>query len=145
MNGRHVQSLSDQQRELLRKYLDHYTALATRKKKPQAPSGYRFLRVCEGKEEPQSDHEIAFMAYRRDLAEKAAQLKTAQKRPVHSVKLQEKVALEGNFHVGSRPVASPTPFRATPGFARKIAEPLGSRDDFKKDSARNWARAIKPK
>ena len=145
MNGRHVQSLSDHQRELLWKYLDHYMVLAARKKKPQSPSGYRFLSVCDGKEEPQTDHEIAFVAYRKDLAEKAAQLRTAQRQPPPSVELRKKVVLEGNFHVGSRPVSSPTPLRSTPGFARKIAEPLGSREDFKRDSARNWARAVKPK
>lgn len=145
MNGRHVQSLSNHQRELLLKYLDHYMALAARRKKPQSPSGYRFLRVCNGKEEPQTDHEIAFVAYCKDLAEKAARLRSAQKLPPPLGKPREKVVLEGDFHVGSRPVSSPTPLRSTPGFARKIAEPLGSREDFKKDSARNWARAVKPK
>lgn len=30
-------------------------------------------------------------------------------------------------------------------YARRIAEPLGSREDYKRDSARNWSRALKSK
>ena len=145
MNGRHVPSLNSRQRELMKKYLDHYKALASGRKKPMSESGFRFLRVCAGKEEPSTDHEIAYCAFQKDVAEQGYRQRAIPRVISESPKPRQKVVLDGEFHVGSRVVHSPTPLRETPTFARKAAEPLGTREDFKKDSGRNWARARKPK
>ena len=42
-------------------------------------------------------------------------------------------------------LSSPTPKRTVKSGAQFINEPLGSREDFKKDSASNWARSRTPK
>lgn len=42
-------------------------------------------------------------------------------------------------------VEGQTKHREPKPYARRVAEPLGSREDFKRDSARNWSRAQRPK
>ena len=54
---------SNEERELLRRYLDFYQALHSGLRKPTTRDQEHFLQVCRGKAKPRTPHETAYVRY----------------------------------------------------------------------------------
>jgi hypothetical protein len=202
--------------ELIELNLPFYRDLDTGLREPTTPDQRRFVKVCRGELQAQSEHERAYMAYcqgalskdgdgpqktdyidhlnrigptvntsgpfqkrmpkprnsspksarkselQRKIAENRAKSKALRKEAaqkkyanlIRSGQIKGKQSMgapkksdwetsspyvsSGGKPGGTKPVQEPAG-------RRYIAEPLGSRDDFKKDSASNRNRAMKPK
>ena len=58
-------TLSQKENELIRKHLKFYQDLDNYNRRATTDEQKRFMRVCRGIERPETNHEIAYMKYRR--------------------------------------------------------------------------------
>ena len=75
-------SLTDIERGLLKKHLKFYQSLDSGNLPPATQAQEKFIAVCKGKELPSTEHEIAYLKFKKLLAERKIQnAKIAQKEP----------------------------------------------------------------
>src|SRR5262245_18374168 len=126
--------------EYLKKYMRFYRELQSGKRTPQTPLQQNFVDFIRGKtQRAMTIHAKAFSTYLmnpslydKHLKDAPGAIRASKDRP-------------STHNDVSRVVHSPTPKRATPSFARFFPEPLGTGDDFRKDSAANRSNAFKNK
>jgi hypothetical protein len=63
--ARELFRLSDRERELLLQHSPFYLALASSARQPTTPAQRHFVLVCRGEAEPETDHERAFLNFRK--------------------------------------------------------------------------------
>ncbi len=68
-----ILSLTDTERELLKKHLKFYQSLDSGSRTPATQSQEKFVAVCEGKELQSTEHEIAYLKFKKLLAERKKQ------------------------------------------------------------------------
>lgn len=61
----HLFRLTDRERELLERYYDFYKALALGSRKPTTEAQNHFVSVCHGEAEANTEHELAYMNFRK--------------------------------------------------------------------------------
>ena len=126
---------------LIDRHLDFYQSLDDGSRTPNTEAQEHFVRVCRGDLPSKTDHELAYMAFRRH--EMKQQKKPEDKPPQRQLKKPvprqfAKPRPSTGRAVGTKPIA-------TPDWKRFIDEPLGTREDFKKDSSNNRDRSRRQK
>lgn len=125
------------QKKLIQKYLRFYNQLSSGQRKPTTAAQVHFVEVCNGKYEPHTEHKVTYLVYREacDMQDRRSKKSQRARKPIAN---QQRSVTQ------QRPIYKVDP-RAPKPWSRYIDEPLGSREDFKRDSARNWSRARRPK
>ncbi len=136
---------------LIDRHLKFYQTLNDGSRKPDTAAQVHFVKVCRGALLPETDHERAYMAYRQSKAKQEYNTEEPAIRSKPTVGQKPRPAYK---KPPLRTFAQPQPNRSQaagtkpvsqPNWKRFIDEPLGTRDDFRKDSAGNKNRARYPK
>ena len=147
-------TLTPNQSELIGRHYRFYRELDLGERTPKTELQKQFVEVCRGRKPAVTPHEIAYMAFKRSrekgapekpkskaqrTSEKCMHRLSAKVRPSSFVKADSaRPAInQENIHLIDPRAAKP--------WTRHIEEPLGSREDFKRDSGRNRSRARQPK
>ena len=119
--------------KLIAPYIKALEELDRGSRAPQTALQAHFVEVCRGGAQPTTPYERAYLAWR---AKEQRRLK---------IELEEEACRRELHNNRGREAAAPSP-KPVPGrwsdpkpYARFIAEPLGTRADFKKDRAANFA------
>jgi hypothetical protein len=131
------------QKKLINRHLKAFYELSNGLRKPVTPMQMHFVDVCNGKYGPRTEYEIAYLAFLKACEEYRHQLKQVEgnsKTPPTSNRQERAIRPIGQ----ERPIHEVDP-RARKPWSRYINEPLGTREDFKRDSAGNRSRARYPK
>lgn len=155
---------------LIAKYLWFYRQLDTGERAPTTDGQRHFVAVCRGEMRPLTEHEFAYLAYkseepqrRQELAARLAAKRSAvpelegeaarkkdraradrANRDAKRKKALKQIERRATDRDHTVPIHEIDPRAAAP-WAAYVEEPIGSRDDFKKDRGRNWSRAKTPK
>lgn len=124
---------SAQPPRLIAPYIKAFQELDRGVRVPQTALQVHFVEVCRGGAQPTTAYERAYLAWR---AKEQRRLKLeaeeqARRRELHSNRGHETAA------VSPKPV--PGRWSDPKPYARFVAEPLGTREDFKRDRAANFA------
>ncbi|MCC7276633.1 MAG: DUF413 domain-containing protein [Alphaproteobacteria bacterium] len=131
--------LNDRQKELIAKHLTFYESLDTGLREPDTALQRHFVEVCRGSCAPRTEHEMVYLAYKRDKVLEG--LKTANRRRQQA---REDSALSAGA-TATVPAIHLIDPRVPKPWSKFVHEPIGSREDFKKDSGRNWSHAQRAK
>ena len=168
MPSRKLIPLSERELALVHKYGPFYRELDGGHRTAETEAQKHFIAVCRGRAEAETPHEIAYMKFRelelnnRKMGGRLQKLRNAgsfgsgasasRAIKAETVRKTSVKAPAPRDSSNPMPVATPksgasslTPKREAPSYARFIDEPLGTREDFKKDSGQNWGRAQRPK
>ena len=130
----HELSLTREQKKLIKKHLTFYNQLSSGERKPTTAMQIHFVGVCNGKHKPKTKHEIAYLAFLNSCE-------------LHGRRSEQVRPISNNLSNPSRKerLIHEVDPRAPKPWSRYISEPLGTREDFKRDSAGNWSRSRNPK
>jgi hypothetical protein len=135
-------------RKLIGRYLSFYQSLDLGSRKPATDQQRRFVAVCRGKLPPITDHEHTYLWWRKISNRKLPSTTPGSASPADPDPRDLRLRLGKPFiPSGAREGRRPPPGRwADPKpYARFISEPLGTREDFKRDSGANWSNSRRPK
>jgi len=98
---------------------------------PRTAAQRHFVQVCRGAAQPATAYERAYMKWR---AKEQRILKLERQAPQRELR-----RTQGHEAAATAPKAIPGRWSDPKAYARFIAEPLGTREDFKKDTGANFA------
>lgn len=142
-------TLTSDQLALIERYYTFYRQLDLGERTPKTELQRQFVEVCRGRKPAVTPHEIAYMEFKRSREKRKSREQRTSEQRTHrlSAKARPSSSMRAN---PARPaidrasIHSVDPSAPKP-WVRYIDEPLGSREDFKKDSGRNRSRARQPK
>jgi hypothetical protein len=167
--------MTPEQAKLIKKWLGFYDSLLMGDLLPTSEEQRHFAKVCLGEARPETEHELAYIAYllerRVETLQKTKKYKAAgppdkptpptpRSNPTQRGKEDSKTsylddrraAIEAaerwrqDFEQRSKSSPPPGGTKKQDAFEKRyVDEPLGSREDFKKDSGRNWSQSRSPK
>ena len=147
-------SLTSDELGLIGRHLTFYRALDLGLRTPETELQRNFVEVCRGHRPAATVHEIAYMEFKRIRQGKPSEEPCSRGQRAYKPKTKAPGSKEqrtgsttrgpaiGAIGRGNIHLIDP---RAPKPWTRRTEEPLGSREDFKKDSARNRSQARRPK
>ena len=142
--------LTSNQVALIARHYKFYRQLDLGDRMPTTELQRQFVEVCRGGRQAVTPHEIAYMEFKRAREKGAAEKKKigargSEEKTTHRQSAKAKPssvarAQPGRPSINRENIHLVDP-RASKPWARYIDEPLGSREDFKRDSGRNRSRA----
>jgi uncharacterized protein YifE (UPF0438 family) len=105
---------------------------------PRTPLQLHFVAVCKGKARPMTEYERAYLLW-RSLEREQLKRDTEERRQTESRKGRGSRSADMALQAPAGRWSDPKPY------ARFVAEPLGTREDFKRDRAANFAEALRNK
>lgn len=135
---------NNQIQALIDRHLKFYQSLDDGSREPDTAAQVHFVRVCRGALRSETDHERAYMAYRqsKSIQEDNTEEPPIRQKPQPTYKKPPIRTFPQPQPPSQAPGTKPV---SPPDHGIFIDEPLGTRDDFKKDSAGNRNRARYPK
>ena len=146
-------ALTADELRLIGRHLTFYRALDLGLRTPETESQRNFVEVCRGQRPAATVHEIVYMKFKRLREGKPSeeprsggqgQRKQETKAPGSKEERSTRTTRGGATGAIGRGNIHLIDPRAPKPWTRRIEDPLGSREDFKKDSARNRSRGRRP-
>lgn len=139
-------ALTSRQVALIGRHYEFYRQLDLGDRTPTTALQWQFVEVCRGRRQAVTPHEIAYMEFKRSRQNGApgkqeSRAEPQGKKKTHRLSRKAKPASfastkPARSSIDRKNIHSVDP-RASKPWARHIDEPLGSREDFKRDSGRN--------
>ncbi len=142
-------ALTSHQVALIGRHYEFYRQLDQGERTPTTELQRQFVEVCRGRRQAVTPHEIAYMEFKRSRQKGASGKQESRaeqpgKKETHRLSRKAKPA----SYASAKPVRSSIDRknihlvdpRASKPWARHVDEPLGSREDFKRDSGSHRSR-----